>query len=377
MPPAPLPPHPSTAPLPPHPSTAPPPPPPLRPGWTPALAQRFLRHCLEEKHMAMELAPSVVEHVGWILRGLRAIQQPYEPISSSFPTDFDSHKDLYTFFLRLRTYNNSSSSSQSATAVYPSHTLARANKKATQDCEKCNLDEKTEKEEAIYAFVDKEGVGRMRRRRHYMLLKRFADGYAGRENEEVGEGEMEDERGQEDGRGENKLKKGLQESVSQATVSDKGMVVEKEGTDGEVAEEVEGKETVKDEGKKEEEEMSARPICFFSKGTKFDASDDGIKGGADAGVGGVSTGGEDPKRGDKDKQVEQQEQQQGPMEEEKEGDGRRSRDWCLQDCTDSTCVALWLEGEEEVGEKGGGEGRGMGGRKVVGDKKKRMSEEAQ
>jgi len=50
------------------PAPPPPPPPALRPGWTPALAHRFLRHCLKAKRMSVALAPTVVEHVGWILR---------------------------------------------------------------------------------------------------------------------------------------------------------------------------------------------------------------------------------------------------------------------------------------------------------------------
>lgn len=35
----------------------PPPPSSLRPGWTPALAYRFLRHCLKAKQMPVALAP--------------------------------------------------------------------------------------------------------------------------------------------------------------------------------------------------------------------------------------------------------------------------------------------------------------------------------
>jgi len=105
-------------------------------------------------------------------QGLRTIQQPYEPPSSSPLTDLDTHEALHAFFLRLRTYGSSSKSStttttasKTATAAPPPRTLRdRSNQNVEKEGGEGSNDEKTKKEAAIRAFVDKEGIGRMRRR---------------------------------------------------------------------------------------------------------------------------------------------------------------------------------------------------------------------
>lgn len=97
-------------------------------------------------------------------QGLRAIQQPYEPSSSSFfmpLADFDSHEALHAFFLRLRT-----SSPLPPVPPRPRTLQDRSNQMVENGVEDECCDELAKKEAAIRGFIDKAGIGRIRRRRY-------------------------------------------------------------------------------------------------------------------------------------------------------------------------------------------------------------------